>query len=303
MRYRQLDLNLLVALDALLAEKSITNAAARLHLSQPAVSNILARLREFFADELLVPSGRRMIPTALANELTHDVRDIVMRIEQTLERRSQFDPATSERHIRVIASDYLVTVLLSEAVRRLQTSAPRTTIEILLPGDDSVAALRRGDVDLLATPFDFIDQNLPYVPLLSDEYVGLIWTGNGQISERITAAQYRSFGHVGIRFGANRQESFEERYLKRKGFDRRLEVIAPDFNTLPQMLVGTTRIATVHHRLAQWYVGLLPLRIVDLPVKIPPLTECLQWPAHLDNDSGHRFVRQTLLAAAGQLKQ
>src|SRR5262245_4933192 len=112
MRFNRLDLNLLVALDALLAEQNITRAAERLHLSQSAVSGALARLREHFQDELLVQVGRRMTRTPLAESLAQPVREILAQVQATVERRPGFDPSTSDRQFSIMVSDYVTTVLM-----------------------------------------------------------------------------------------------------------------------------------------------------------------------------------------------
>ena len=131
MHFQKLDLNLLVALDALIEERSVSRAADRLNLSQSAMSSALSRLREYFGDELLVPVGRRMEPTALALNLAPAIREILQRIRVTIQARPSFDPATAERRFRVMTSDYLVEVLLADVLRELADTAPGIQMQIL----------------------------------------------------------------------------------------------------------------------------------------------------------------------------
>ena len=118
------DLNLLVALDALLRECNVTHAGNRLNLSQPAMSGALARLRDHFQDELLVPAGRRMIRTPLAEKLVQPVHEILLQIRGTLEARPLFDPATSTRHFSIAASDYVIAVLIADVLRSVRCPRP-----------------------------------------------------------------------------------------------------------------------------------------------------------------------------------
>src|SRR5215472_18123748 len=116
MHFRQLDLNLLVALDALLMERNITEAGRRLHVTQSAMSGSLGRLREYFGDELLVQIGRKMVPTPLAETLAEPVREILLKVKATVDARPGFDPATSTRRFSLMMSDYVSTVLMNEVV-------------------------------------------------------------------------------------------------------------------------------------------------------------------------------------------
>ncbi len=131
MHFEQLDLNLLVALDALLTERSITAAGVRVHLTQSAMSGALSRLREFFNDELLTQVGRKMVPTPLGESLAEPVRQILLQVRATINTKPGFDPATSARHFSVMMSDYVDTVLMSEVLRRAEAVAPRVRFNLV----------------------------------------------------------------------------------------------------------------------------------------------------------------------------
>src|SRR3954467_4262234 len=117
MRYQRIDLNLLIALDALLAERNVTRAAERMHMTQSAMSGVLARLREYFDDPLLVPVGRTLRLTPRAESLVQPVREILLKVDSTLGAHPEFDPANASRHFVVIASDYVSHVFLGEVLR------------------------------------------------------------------------------------------------------------------------------------------------------------------------------------------
>ena len=127
MHFHGLDLNLLVVLDALITERSISRTGEKIHLSQPATSGALARLREYFKDDLLVPVGRKMLLTPLAEELTQPVRQLLLQTEGIIRRTPAFSPATSERVFRLVMSDYVATTLMSQALPEIQRQAPRVS--------------------------------------------------------------------------------------------------------------------------------------------------------------------------------
>src|SRR3954464_7975342 len=130
MRYQRIDLNLLIALDALLAERNVTRAAERMHMTQSAMSGVLARLREYFDDQLLVPVGRAMKLTPRAESLIEPVRDILLKVDSTLGVRPEFEAATAQRHFVLIASDYVSNVLLAEVLRRIALVAPGLSFDV-----------------------------------------------------------------------------------------------------------------------------------------------------------------------------
>ncbi len=298
LRFHQLDLNLLVALDVLLAERSITGAATRLNLSQSATSGILGRLRDYFADELLVQVGRKMMPTPLAVTLSGRVRDVLLTVHSTIVNRDDFTPATSNRHFRICASDFVKTVLLTDVVRRLEREAPGVTLEFSSPDGDPFGQLDRGELDFLILPEYLLEKQHPKVGLFESRHTCVVWTGNHLVKENLTFEQYMSLGHVVVRFGATTQPSFEEWFIKQFGHTRRIEIVTDSFNSMPQFISGTLRVATVHERLAEFYSRYLELRMIPPPIEIPVLTEGLQWHKYLDNDPGPRWMLELIRNAA-----
>ena len=298
MRLNRLDLNLLVALDALLTEKNITRAGQKLSLSQSATSGVLARLRDYFGDPLLMPVGRAMKLTPKAEELQKPVRDVLLTIQSTIAVQPGFDPATSQRHFRVTASDYPVSVVLAEAARRMGEEAPGVTLEIAMPGDDVQGGIERGEVDMLIMPRQYLAAGHPSEALYEESYSCVVWAGNTQVGDTLTLAQYMSLSHVTTMFGSHRQPSLEEWFLKSSALSRRIEITTNNFNTLPLLVLGTQRVATMHNRLARLFVRTLPLRIVPLPVDFPTMVWSMQWPRHLSADPAHQWFRGMVSAAA-----
>ncbi|MFV3371986.1 LysR family transcriptional regulator [Pseudomonas sp. NY15435] len=292
MRFQHLDLNLLVALDVLLEEQNITRAAERLHMTQSATSGVLGRLRKYFEDDLLVQVGRTMQPTPYALELAKPVREVLLTIRSSITAKPVFDPTTSKRHFRLIASDYLISVLFSQVIQRIHQEAPGITFEMHPPGEQAVEMTLRGEVDLMFVPERYVIEGHPSQLLFEEEHVCVVWKGNTSVGDTLTLEQYMEMGHISVAFGRSRQLSIEDWFMSQYGFKRRLEVITNDFNTLPQLLVGTHRVATMHRRLAELYARYLPLRIIPPPVKIPVMREIMQWHRSMDGDPMHRWLRE-----------
>jgi LysR family transcriptional regulator, nod-box dependent transcriptional activator len=295
MRFGHLDLNLLVALDALLTERSITLAGQQLHLSQSAVSAALGRLRDYFGDELLVQAGRRMVPTAVGAELAEPVRKILLEIQATVATRPAFDPAASDRRFSLMMSDYVALVLMVDVVERVAKLAPGISFElihnnVMAPGDH----LDHADIDLLIMLADVVPGGHPKERLFVDDYVCIAWTGNKEIGNELSLEDYLTAGHVILQWSRGRALNLDEFVLSKMGLERRIEVIAMNFGMLPNFVVGTHRLATVQRRLAQYYIKTMPLKILEAPLDLPVLDESVHWNAAFVQDPACRWLRQIL---------
>ncbi|MBS0482069.1 MAG: LysR family transcriptional regulator [Proteobacteria bacterium] len=298
MRFGRLDLNLLVALDALLTERSVSLAADRLCLSQSATSSALGRLRDYFGDDLLVVKGRHMILTARAEELIEPVRAVLEQIRSTIAIAPPFDPATADRQIRIMASDYTTQVLLAEALAQLAIDAPNLRFEIQPMSTNPVEAIERGFVDFLITIDFAVSADHPSQVLFEDDYVVVGAADNPAMQGEMTRERYFSLGHVAARFGRAQMPAFEEWFTRRQKQQRRIEVVAPTFLSLPGLVLGTSRIVTMHRRLAQQVVDTFPLVMRELPFQIPPIREVVQWHLTNSNDRALRWVVERLEAVA-----
>ncbi|MBB6253255.1 LysR family nod box-dependent transcriptional activator [Nitrospirillum iridis] len=301
MRFERLDLNLLVALDALLAECNVSAAGERLCLSQSAMSGTLNRLRDYFGDELLVSAGRHLVPTARARALVAPVREVLHQIKTTIATPPDFDAATCERDLTIMASDYVLTVLLAEALQVIAAAAPGLTFTVLPLDDKPQAQLERGRVDLLIGQEAAASENHPATLLFEDEYVVVGCAGNPRLRRPIDAERYYAMGHVVTEIGATRQPAFDERVLRQDARKRRVEVVAPSFAAVPALVVGTDRIATVQRRLAEQQARHLPLRILPLPVALPSLRLVAQWHKAGAQDAALRWVVDRVKAQAQAL--
>lgn len=300
MRFGRLDLNLLVALDALLTERSVSLAADRLCLSQSATSSALGRLREYFGDDLLVLKGRSMILTSRAEELIDPVRSVLEQIRTTVAIAPPFEPATADRVIRIMASDYSTEVLLAKVMADLAIEAPTIRFEIHPMHDSPIEAIERGYIDLLLTIDYAISADHPSQLLFEDDYVVVGDRENPTMAQPMTRELYFELGHVTARFGKARVPAFEDWFVRRQKQQRRIEVVAPTFLSLPGLIVGTKRVATMHRRMAEVFVRSLPLVMREIPFSIPPIRETIQWNIANNNDRALRWMVERLLAAAGE---
>jgi LysR family transcriptional regulator, nod-box dependent transcriptional activator len=301
MQFRQLDLNLLVALDALLTERNITEAGRRVFLTQSAMSGALARLREHFADELLIQVGRKMMTTPLADSLADPVREILLKIDAAIKTRPEFDPGTSHRRFSIMMSDYVSTLLMPEVLRRAEALAPRVTFEVLSNDvGNPFEILDRADIDFLIMPDQFLQKEHPSQPLFDDSYSCLVWADNPLVGDTLTQQQYLELGHVFIQFRV-RVPVIDEWFLTKLGLTRRGEVLVNNFNSLPHLVVGTHRIATLQRRLAELYARYLPLRVLEPPFELPSMTEALQWHKDFGDDPGRAWLRGIMGSVAASM--
>jgi LysR family transcriptional regulator, nod-box dependent transcriptional activator len=297
MNLHRLDLNLLVALDALLTERSITRAAERLHLSPSATSGALARLREFFEDELLTRIGRRMVTTPLGESLQVAVRDCLLHVQATVEIKPHFDPRTSKRNFRLMMSDYVSTVLMPAVLQRLAREAPDVTIELLANDEEPWESLSQGEIDFLVLPKNFVRSDHPAQTLFEDEYVCVCWSGNTRVGDTITLEECLSLGHVVARLGSHRPltvPTVDAWFFQRFGHARRVDVIATTFGSVPHMLVGTDRLTIMHRRLASVYSKTMPIKVLPVPIEMPKLVEMIQWHKYRDRDPARVWMTEVL---------
>ena len=302
MRFHRLDLNLLVALDALLTYQNVTRASERLCLSQSAMSGCLARLRAHFGDELIVQAGRRMVLTPLGQNLAHPLRELLTNTETLITAKPAFDPASSDRTFVVIMSDYAAQVLMVGALQRIAREAPRVKVTIDRLTESNLENFQRGENEMLLIAEQGAVPNWERDYIFEDDYVCVAWAGNKKIGRSLSLEQYLSMPHVVAKFPFGKLSTHDERHLERLGYQRNLAVTTPNFTLLPLCVIGTDRIATVHARLAKQYAHYLPLRILPSPIKFPALREVLQWQPHLASDPALHWFRELLKRSAREIE-
>ena len=294
MRFKGFDLNLLVALDVLLETRSVSRAAEKLHLSQPAVSAALNRIREYFNDDILVTRSKKMYPTALADTLQPRIRLALRGVDGLLTASSSFDPEKAERTFRIVGSDYIAAAILVPLVTRLAEIAPGIRIDIMAPESDSFEMLEDGKIDLMLVPDVYVIPGHPADLLVEEKHVIVGWKKNPLFTKKITSEVFFSQGHVAVLISRERALAFGDRELQRIEPNRRIEVTVPSFTMVPWLVRGTDRLAIMHERLFRHMSETFPIVSAPLPFDFPVMREMMQYHQARIDDEGLTWLRQQL---------
>jgi LysR family transcriptional regulator, nod-box dependent transcriptional activator len=299
MRFEKLDLNLLVALDALVTLRNISRAAEQLHLTQSALSASLARLREFFEDDLLVPVGRRMELTPRAEALREPVRDVLVRVRAVIATRPEFDAAASERVFTLLASDYSLETLIPPLVAKSASLGGLVGFRVLPLAMPPARALESGEADMLLIPEAFSSEEHPFEVLVEEELVCIVWEDSEIARKGLSVEAYRAAGHVVMQPAPSAQaRAFESTVLEQAGIHRRVAVATYSFASMPSLVVQTEFVATLQRRLAERMAGRLPVAILPSPIELPPMPLVMQWHTYRSGDPAIAWLRTMLRAAA-----
>lgn len=300
------DLNLLRALDALLAERNVTRAAERLFVTQQAMSGALRRLRDFFDDELLVRVGRHFEPTPLARSLMVPVRDALLKVEAALLTQPDFDPASARRNLRIAMSDYASLVLLPRLIGLLANEAPHVRVRVETINDTSFRRLDHGDLDFCVTvdEWGLYHDSGPSADvrselLFEDDFVCVV-DRRHHPAKTMTIDAYRAARHNVVGFGRG-IETLVERAWKAAGFVPEVAATAPSFSTLIFMVPGTPLVATAQRRLVQTLAGSSRLHMLECPMPIGLLHEHMMWHARNQADPAHVYFRSIFRKASQKL--
>ena len=295
MNIRDLDLNLLRAFDAVLRDKSVTAAAARLDLTQPAVSNALARLRGLFGDPLFVRTPRGMNPTPLAQELAGPVRQALGLIEAALAQGAGFDPASSTRTFRFYMSDIGEIFFLPPLVERVQREAPGVRLEAFgVPLEHIVDALASGELDLATGFLPGLGAQVRTRRLFLDPYVCMMRADHPKIGRALSRRQFAEASHALVSsFGSGHR--VVEESLERHGLARRIALRVPHFTVVPMVLERSDLLLTIPLRIARVFEKGGRLKSLKLPVRIPPADIGVHWHERSERDPGSRWLRELMV--------
>jgi DNA-binding transcriptional LysR family regulator len=289
------DLPLLVALNALLDENNVTRAAARLHVSQPALSAQLARLRELFGDPLLVPSesGRGMVPTARAEQLKAPLQEALRQLGAALNEPVVFDPATAERTFVVAGNDNALTMFGLELVRQVaQSNGAGLRVAFREPDVAAVVAqMERGETDLLLAAARSIPGALKSVPICKERYYMAQRKKHPRGAAAPTLKQYCALGHVLVSGRGEFRSNIDEQ-LQALKCTRHVAVAVPHYNLVPAIVANSDYICTLPIRFLQRFAGYLD--IFPLPFALPEFAMSMAWHPRSDNDPAHRWLRSQL---------
>jgi LysR family transcriptional regulator, nod-box dependent transcriptional activator len=300
LRYQKLDLNLLVALDHLLRQRGVSAAAAEMHMTQSAMSNALARLRAYFGDELLVKVGRRLELTPRAEALKEPVREVLTRVDWTIATQPKFDPIRSDRAFNLLVSDYTLATLVPEILKLCRAASSRIRFNFLHQVAGPERLLDRGDLDLLIIPMDFASKRHPSEQILEEKFCAIAWSDGTFAKKKLTRKAFTEAGHV-VMLTPDGAQSLESVFFRQEGVKRRIEVTTHSFTTIPALVSGSDRLATVHQRLAEQARRTFPIELLELPFRIPKMRQVMQWHKHRAQDSALLWLRSLIRAAAAGL--
>ncbi len=307
MHFKGLDLNLLVVLDALLEEESVSRAAVRLNVSQPAVSAALAKLRWHTGDELLQKIGRTTRLTPRAQAMIRPLKEILIQVEATVKGTAQIDPSTFDRDFTISMTSYSAQVLLPDLVSRLLIAAPRVTCSVADIAADSLTRVKTGELDLCVTflqtrllnPRETLDE-LSHAPLFGDHWVMVAGNDNRRAG---SAPDYKAFCHLPyIATCPGGVPSLAERVLDQlpnrpkpilnvETFDLAIAnaIESECVTVVPSLMVG---------RRVRPFV-----RVMPTPFAMPEIEEFLVWHSRNDTEEGHRWFRSLLIESSTRFRQ
>ena len=294
------NLNLLVAFDALFEELSVTAAARRAGVTQPAMSNTLAQLRSLFDDALFLRHRTGLTPTARAKELAEPIRKGLRLLQSALAGQS-FEPASSERRFVVALSDYVELVLLPSLLRRLAKLSPGVRLQLVPWGlHEAPPGLVRGEMDLMLGFYDKLPAHHYEQALFDDEYVCVVRRRHPTVKSKLTLSQYLELSHVLVSSRADSPGSVD-RALLALGKKRVVGARVSHFLTVPVLVAQTDYVAALDRRVAEVFAGPLGLKLFPPPLKLPKGTIGQVWHEQAHTDPAQRWLRGVIADVAAEL--
>jgi DNA-binding transcriptional LysR family regulator len=295
---KKLDFNLLVTLDALLAERSVSRAAQRLNLSQPALSAQLARLRDMLGDPLFVPSHRGMTPTPLALGLQAPLAAALAQLRDVVTSARAFDPARDDFTVHVACSDYVQSALLLDFTLALRREAPGLRIA-LRPADAArlEAQMEKGEVDLAVLTPEGIAESLRSRPLFEERYVFIARRGHPALRRPLDMTRFCELEHVMVSPRGGSFTTPVDEVLDAQGLRRRVVVSASTFHSVLDLVERSDLVALVPARMVEGG-GNVRVRVLAPPLPVPGFAIHMAWHDRNHRDAAQRWVRERLVAFA-----
>ncbi len=301
-----LDLNLLVALRALLAERHVTRAAERVGLSQPAMSHALGRLRTLLGDPILVRTPSGMQPTARAEAMRQPLESALAELGRLLAPPPAFDPATAKRRFRVSTSDYVELVLVPRLCARVWREAPGIDLAFTVYAGGGVSALHEDTTDLVISPPDTLGTSTPGLRmqrLLDDRFVCVVRDGHPLVGakKRLSLDDFVSLPHALITPRGRSARGAVDDALERLGKKRRVALEIPHFLVAPHVVRETDVVLTLAERVARLLSPMLGLRQLPPPLKVPRFSMAMIWHERSHADPALAWFRRLISAVAKEV--
>lgn len=301
--FKGLNLNLLAALDAMLTERSVTQAAIRLGVSQPAMSTALQQLRDHFGDPLLERVGRRLEPTPKAKAISGRLRGLLLGIQSAIEAAPDFDAASSARRFRVAMSTFTAELLYSALSEIVVKEAPCVALELSFIGSDVFNRISDGTIDCCVTVHDralfdpyYLREDLKSECLLRDPFVLAVAAENPLAQVHVSYEAFCESRLVIVRVGDN-VRSVVERSLDQRVDKPAIAHIVPSYLMALQMIATSPLIGLVRSSIAAQHAERLNLRLLEPPLDLPILEDALIWHSRVDEDAAHLWLRGRIRVA------
>jgi DNA-binding transcriptional LysR family regulator len=305
MNISKIDLNLLVYLDVLLREKNVTRSADQLSITQPAMSNGLKRLRDLFSDPILVRTSEGMMPTARALQLQPVVRDVLSKLEATIQPETEFEPVSSNRTFRIMASDYAETTLLARVLGELRTKAPSVTLDIVTPSDVSFHDVELGKVDMAINRFEELPMSFHQKVIWYDTFSCMVnkehpclpnFDLNSYLEHQHVWVSKTGFGvGVGIDPTEVQKLGWVDAELDKLGKKRNIRVFTRHYHMAMWLAKEQGLIATLPTKATELYADNDNVRVLEPPFDIPPIALKMAWSPLLHHDVGHIWLRRLIV--------
>jgi DNA-binding transcriptional LysR family regulator len=297
MNLAQLDLNLLLVFEAVLAERSITRAGAHLGLSQPAVSNALARLRSALGDPLIVRAGTGMEPTPRGLELAPAIRHALTTIRSALAPPDAFDPAQASQVFRIATADDMELTLLPNLLERMKRSAPGIDLEISRQLGGAESALRTGGLDLFIGAWFDVPSAFRSHLLRTEGFMCIARKGHPAIASELSLPIYMQLGHIVVS-PTERPGSVIDAVLQDQDLGRRVVLKTSHFLIAPLVVARTDLIATLPRAVARACAEFLELALYPPPIDAPGFPVRMVWHPRVHDHAPHRWLREQVMQAA-----
>lgn len=287
----------------LIAERSVSRTAIRLHQSQPAISAVLKRLREIFGDPLLVREKGGMVPTERALQLVTHARSALAEIERLTAEPESFEPRLTQHGYRVGSPDYLAPSFMAAVVERVRREAPnsRVLIQSLGPDFDFERALAEGELDVVIGNWPAPPERMHLSMLLEDEIVCLVWAQHPLARKGISEEDFLRFPHIVPMPYSPGQRGVIDTQLAQRKMQRKEQVTVQSFATAAYLLQRTDLIFLTSRHFAHFYAALLPLVILPSPIVFPPMRFYQLWHDRNHHSPSHRWIRHLLAECAAKL--
>lgn len=297
MNFEDFDLRLLKVFDALSAEGSVTRAAARLHMTQSATSQALAKLRKTVGDPLFVKVGRSMNPTAKAVAMCGPIRQSLQMISSALDDSITFDPMRTRQRFRIATTDHILTILLPSLAKRIEATALAVQlIAASIDLDRGFDQLREGQIDLLIARFVVtkVPANFRTRPLLPDSHIVLMRRGHVRFKSRLSLAAYGEADHIVVAPRGSWLPGPVDRALAQVGLRRNIRMMVPHYSVVPHVVANTDFVATVPSLALSQEARYLPIQTLPPPLDIPQIKIEMAWNERHQHDPAHKWLRNAI---------